>query len=125
MPETPATIEQTKPSGTGRDIADLVVADIIERKAVGTARYGEPLRPFNGRSALVDGYQEALDLSLYLRQRIEEEQGAIALATSSLALVREAAAAFAMSETEREQHFDVRGWLERARALLAPPDVSS
>lgn len=32
-----------------------------------------PLQPFNGRDALVDAYQEAVDLAVYLRQRIEEE----------------------------------------------------
>jgi len=55
-------------------IADLVIADIIERKRVGTERYGTPLQPFNGRDALIDAYQEALDLVQYLRQEIEERE---------------------------------------------------
>jgi hypothetical protein len=51
---------------------DLVIADMRERDAVGRQRYGTPLQPHNGRDALVDAYQEALDLVVYLRQAIEE-----------------------------------------------------
>lgn len=51
---------------------DLVVADMAERDRVGRARYGTPLQPNNGRDALVDAYQEALDLAVYLRQAIFE-----------------------------------------------------
>jgi hypothetical protein len=53
-------------------IQDLVIRDMRERKAVGEARYGTPLQAHNGRDALVDAYQEALDLCCYLRQAIEE-----------------------------------------------------
>lgn len=54
---------------------DLVLKDMRERDTVGRERYGTPLQPFNGRDALVDAYQEALDLVVYLRQRIYEEKG--------------------------------------------------
>lgn len=53
-------------------IQDLVVADIQARKKVGLERYGTFLQAFNGRDALMDAYQEALDLAIYLRQAIEE-----------------------------------------------------
>lgn len=53
-------------------IQDLVIRDIAERKQVGIERYGTPLQAHNGRDALVDAYQEALDLVMYLRQMIEE-----------------------------------------------------
>jgi hypothetical protein len=53
-------------------IQDMVIADIEARKAVGLQRYGTLLQPFNGRDALMDAYQEALDLCQYLRQAIEE-----------------------------------------------------
>jgi hypothetical protein len=56
----------------GPPIVDLVMADLEERKRVGTERYGMPLRAHNGRDALVDAYQEALDLCVYLRQVIQE-----------------------------------------------------
>lgn len=53
---------------------DLVVADMRERDAVGAERYGTRLQPNNGRDALVDAYQEALDLTVYLRQAIAERR---------------------------------------------------
>lgn len=53
-------------------IADLVLADMVERKQLGIQRYGTPLQAHNGRDALLDAYQEALDLALYLRQAIYE-----------------------------------------------------
>lgn len=55
-------------------IWDLVIADMRERDHVGRQRYGTPLQANNGRDALVDAYQEALDLAVYLRQCIEERQ---------------------------------------------------
>lgn len=53
-------------------IWDLVMEDIKERDRIGTEKYGTRLQPFNGRDALVDAYQEALDLVVYLRQEIYE-----------------------------------------------------
>jgi hypothetical protein len=58
----------------GPRVWDLVIADMRERDLIGTAKYGTPLQPFNGRDALVDAYQEALDLAVYLRQAIEERK---------------------------------------------------
>lgn len=56
----------------GPSIWDLVIADAQERQAFGIAKYGVPVRAFNGRRALVDAYQEQLDLLCYLRQEIAE-----------------------------------------------------
>lgn len=56
----------------GPCIQDLVIADIERRKAIGLERYGTLLQPFNGRDALRDAYEEALDLCQYLRQVLEE-----------------------------------------------------
>jgi hypothetical protein len=56
-------------------IWDLVKADIEERDRVGQERYHTRLQPFNGRDALIDAYQEALDLVVYLRQAIYEKDG--------------------------------------------------
>jgi hypothetical protein len=53
-------------------IHDLVVADIKDRKFMGLAKYGAILQAQNGRNALIDAYQEALDLACYLRQMIAE-----------------------------------------------------
>ena len=51
---------------------DLLLRDMRERDAFGRAKYGTPLQAWNGRDALVDAYQEALDLCVYLRQQLAE-----------------------------------------------------
>ena len=53
----------------------LVLSDMQERHDWGVKKYGTPLQPFNGRDALTDAYQEALDLCVYLRQAIWERDG--------------------------------------------------
>lgn len=54
---------------------ELVISDMQGRDALGTAKYGTRLQPHNGRDALVDAYQEALDMCVYLRQLIFERNG--------------------------------------------------
>ena len=54
-------------------IWELVIKDMQDRDHVGRAKYGTPLQAHNGRNALIDAYQEALDLAVYLRQLIEEQ----------------------------------------------------
>lgn len=68
--------EQPIPQGTGVDIATLVHADIEARVTCGIIRYGECLTSHNGRGALADAYQEALDLVMYLRQVLWERDEA-------------------------------------------------
>lgn len=55
------------------DLSLRVIEDIDARKRIGVARYGTLLRAFNGRDALMDAYQEALDLVIYQRQVLEEQ----------------------------------------------------
>jgi hypothetical protein len=64
--------EPAPQEGQGPAIWDLVVADMKERDAMGERKYGRRLRAGDGRDHLVDAYQEALDLAVYLRQQIEE-----------------------------------------------------
>jgi hypothetical protein len=66
----PAPVVNDKPF-----IQNLVIEDIEARKAYGLKKYGTLLQPFNGRDSLMDAYQEALDLVVYLRQRMYEESG--------------------------------------------------
>lgn len=68
----PALEIQPEPIGNGIEIIELVKQDLVDRAEMGEKKYGEKLKPFNGRSALVDAYQEALDLCMYLRQAIYE-----------------------------------------------------
>ena len=57
----------------GKDrILPLVIDDLERRAAVGVKRYGRFLESHNGRDALRDAYEEALDLCMYLRQQIAE-----------------------------------------------------
>lgn len=53
-------------------VLPLVLSDLRERVRVGAQEYGEPLTTQNGRDALQDAYEEALDLAMYLRQAIAE-----------------------------------------------------
>lgn len=68
-------MDQPAPTpNTSTPIVDLVIKDMAQRKELGTLRYGTPLQAHNGRDALIDAYQEALDLCIYLRQVIEEQK---------------------------------------------------
>lgn len=60
---------------TNQPVWDLVVSDMKERDKVGEERYGTRLYGYNGRDALLDAYEEALDLAVYLRQDIYERDG--------------------------------------------------
>jgi hypothetical protein len=73
--DSPATVEQHQPNegSNSPDIWGLVIKDMLDRNSFGTKKYGTPLRANNGRNPLVDAYQEALDLCVYLRQAIYEE----------------------------------------------------
>lgn len=51
---------------------DLVVNDMRKRDEFGYRKYGVRLQPNNGRDALKDAYEEALDLCVYLRSAIYE-----------------------------------------------------
>ena len=74
--EHAATSKQSPPKGSGNPILGMVLADLTNRALEGKEKYGEPLKAHNGRNALWDAYQEALDLAMYLRQLIEERQDA-------------------------------------------------
>lgn len=56
-------------------IWDLVLKDMLRRDELGARRYGTRLQPHNGRDALKDAYEEALDLAAYLRQALYERDG--------------------------------------------------
>jgi hypothetical protein len=78
---SPATTPEPAPTGDGEEVLPVVLeaarragvgvelsADLEARAAFGEAKYGTPLRAWNGRDAAVDAYQEALDLVMYLTQ---------------------------------------------------------
>lgn len=55
-------------------IWDLVIGDMKDRDRIGAAKYGQRLSGGDGRDSLVDAYQEALDLAVYLRKAIWERE---------------------------------------------------
>lgn len=74
MKQTKASSGQPEPK-TGQEVVlDYVLRDLSERAQMGFKKYGTLLMTKNGRSALWDAYQEVLDLAMYLRQKILEEE---------------------------------------------------
>lgn len=56
-----------------KSIQEQVIEDMKARAELGKERYGRYLYPHNGRNALQDAYEEALDLTCYLKQAIIEQ----------------------------------------------------
>lgn len=72
--------EQAAPKPSNRrPVWHMVIDDMAERDDIGREKYGTPLQCHNGRNPLIDAYQEALDLAVYLRQKIEEDRTAAQL----------------------------------------------
>lgn len=75
MSDTRTEDSQPLPTpNNGPAIIDLVMEDLRQRDALGQSKYGTRLQPHNGRNALRDAYEEALDLAIYLRQCLEERR---------------------------------------------------
>lgn len=70
--------DQPLPTGDedAPNIHELVVADVMNRMQLGKNRYGQPLKPHNGRDPLLDHYEELLDACAYARQMLFERDGA-------------------------------------------------
>jgi hypothetical protein len=68
--------DQPLPQTNGHPVVqELVLADLQERLAIGIQRYGTGLQPHNGRDMLRDAYDEAMDLTVYLRGCLYERDG--------------------------------------------------
>ncbi len=65
---------QPDPKQGEQVIVDVVLADIRERAETGKRKYGTYLETNNGRNPLWDAYQEAIDLAMYLRQALLEQE---------------------------------------------------
>jgi hypothetical protein len=61
-------------------VQDQIIAEMIESKRVGTERYGQPLKPMNGRDTLLDAREEARDLHVYLTALMAERAEILELA---------------------------------------------
>ena len=71
MPEDMACV---KPADKA-EIWPIVIKEMEARDQLGRERYGVPLTAHNGRDALWDAYEEALDQCAYIRQAIYERYG--------------------------------------------------
>jgi hypothetical protein len=65
---------QPDPKQGEQVVVDVVLADIRERAETGKRKYGTYLKTNNGRNPLWDAYQEAIDLVMYLRQALLEQE---------------------------------------------------
>ncbi len=72
MSTNEATEREPFPKRGNQLVAPALVDDILRRSRKGTIKYGSPLMTQNGRNALVDAYQEAIDLAMYLKQALME-----------------------------------------------------
>lgn len=70
----PAAVYQPRSTGNGKVVLGEVIKDLEARAIVGEKKHGSLLRTDNGRYALMDAYQEALDLCMYLKQELMERE---------------------------------------------------
>ncbi len=69
-----ATKREPSPQPGKQDVVPEVIKDLEERSEMGRKAYGTVLQTHNQRKALVDAYQEALDLCVYLKQYLMEQK---------------------------------------------------
>jgi len=67
-----AATTQPAPLVGKQTVLPLVIEDLQSRAEHGKLQYGTYLQTHNGRDALLDAYQEALDLVMYLKQALLE-----------------------------------------------------
>lgn len=60
--------DQPLPIPGRQPVQAALIQAIAERRDYGTRKYGRPLETHNGRDALTDAWEEALDLLTYLTQ---------------------------------------------------------
>lgn len=60
--------DQPLPVGGQQSVQDALIADIQARRDIGIKRYGSALMTQNGRDAVQDALEEAVDLAVYLKQ---------------------------------------------------------
>ncbi len=70
----PAALHEPDPIQGKVIVLDLVKKDLEDRAIMGNEKYGTYLMTHNGRNALMDAYQECLDLAMYLRQLLFEQE---------------------------------------------------
>jgi hypothetical protein len=60
--------DQQLPTAGRQPVQAALIRALAERRDYGIRKYGRPLETHNGRDALIDAWEEALDLLTYLTQ---------------------------------------------------------
>ena len=71
---TYASKTEPPPIPGGKPVLPAVIDDLRERSEYGKKKHGTILKTFNERRGLVDAYQEALDLVMYLKKELMEQE---------------------------------------------------
>lgn len=103
-PEQPMPIPNNHPAS-----ADLALARIRQRDAIGQERYRTRLTPFNGRDSLRDAAEEMADGLLYVENAIQEhdaDKAEIAQLRAENAVLWERIHQFERNESDDETLFD-------------------
>ena len=66
---------QPQPTKGQKEVLPELIKDLRKRQKTGKVKYGTNLKTNNGRDALIDAYQEACDLAMYLKQKLMEGGG--------------------------------------------------
>lgn len=67
-------MSEPMPTEGAESVFKAVHKDLEARERRGIETYGRSLETFNGRNALQDAYEEALDLAMYLKQALLEQE---------------------------------------------------
>lgn len=107
---TDDTMKQPAPKpGAATPTWDLVLADIKARDAAGAAKYGVRHQADNGRSHIIDAYEESLDQTVYLRAEMERQK-AQSVRIEALEGALRIALKWARNDLQREQErYEVGG----------------
>lgn len=95
-------------------VQSMVRDDLFQREQVGVDRYGTALQAFNGRDSGLDAYEEALDLTCYLRQMREERVGGL----RTLSQIEELIKAAYRGEVDETQYASYMGMVAKVRSAL-------
>ncbi len=68
--QRPAAVNEPEPTPGTMDVWPELVKDIEARVKMGLAKYGDVFQADNGRDSLMDAYQDALDLVIYLKAEL-------------------------------------------------------
>lgn len=78
---------QPAPTGNGKPVTVELIHDLLDRREIGVQKYGHELKAGNGRRPLIDAYQEAMDLAMYLKQAVMEEDDRVMFTDLELAVL--------------------------------------